>query len=439
MEKRLKISFKKRSQTDWLLWCVVLLQFFMPFLIEVLKLPHLLRYSLDVVWALLFVYMILAQRRKKKTGTGALGVLIAVFFAYVTIDYLFQFQSGWYYLWGVRNNFRFFVTFLAVAMFLKSKDVEYYFKVFDIFFWINMAVTLVQFFALGVDGDQLGGVFGTQTGANGYSIIFFVVVLTRSLLFYLDKKEPLRLFLLKSAVALLIAALAEIKFFFIAYILIVGLAILFTNFTWRKFWVVVGSFAAVAGFAALLILVFPESENFLTWDFILEYAGSDKGYTSDGDLNRLNAIRIINEEWLRDGWQQLFGLGLGNCDYANFDFLLTPFFENYGDMHYHWFSYAFLYLETGWIGLIFYFSFFILIYFQTRKLEKKSDGKVKNYCCMSRILTLFCMLLSVHNVALRTEAGYIMFFALAVPFALVRENEKKVCLYDKKMDHKSTI
>lgn len=427
MEKRLKISFKKRSQTDWLLWCIILLQFFLPFLVEFLKLPHLLRYSLDVAWVLLFVYILLAQRQKKKTKTGAMGLMIGLFFSYVTIAYLFQYQSVLYYLWGVRGNFRFFVAFFAVALFLKAEDVEYYFKAFDLFFWINVVVTLVQFFALGVDGDQLGGVFGTQTGANGYSIIFFAVVLTRSLLFYLDKKESLHLFLLKSAVALLIAALAEIKFFFVAYILIVGLAMLFTNFTWRKFWAVVGGFAAVMGFAALLIIVFPNSENFLTWDFILEYAGSDKGYTGDGDLNRFNAIRIINEEWLKSNVQRLFGLGLGNCDFASFDFLLTPFFEAYGDMHYHWFSYAFLYLETGWIGLIFYFGFFVVAFYKLRKEEKKSEGTTRTYCRMGRILVIVCMVLSIYNVALRTEAGYIMFFALAVPFAIAREQSVVVC------------
>lgn len=40
---------------------------------------------------------------------------------------------------------------------------------------------------------------------------------------------------------------------------------------------------------------------------------------------------------------------------------------------------------------------------------------------MNRILPLRCMALAVYNSSLRTEAGYMMFFALAVPFALKRE------------------
>ena len=186
-----------------------------------------------------------------------------------------------------------------------------------------------------------------------------------------------------------------------------------------------GGAVAVAAFAALLTVVFPDFEGFFSLDWFVEAGGSDKGYTSSGDLNRLNAIAKINELWLKTPWQRLFGLGLGNCDTSSFEIVNTPFFKAYGDMHYTWLSYAFMYLECGWIGLIFYYGFFMLVYLGARRIEKRSDGIVKTYCRMSRILAIMCMIIAVYNSSLRTEAGYMMFFALSVPFALSCAKVKK--------------
>lgn len=416
-----------------------MLPFFFAGLIQLLKLPYMLRYILDVAWVLLLGFMLMARRRGNRAKTGALSLLIVFFFLYTAFIYIMQYQSVFYYLWGVRNNFRFFIAFFACAAFLKEESVSYYDKAFNLFFWGNVAVSLVQYFALDLKGDFLGGIFGVERGANGYTLVFFTIVATNTILSYLEKKEKLGPFLIKSAAALLIAALAELKFFFVVFIMILILATLFTNFTWRKFWAIFGGIAAVLVFSALLESLFPFFKGFLSLESILESATSDKGYTGDGDLNRLNAIPIINEQWLTNTWQRLLGFGLGNCDYAGFDFLVTPFFDNYGEMHYTWLSYAFLYLETGWIGMAFFYGFFILTYVQIQRIENRSEGKVKSYCRVSRILTICCIAISIYNAALRTEAGYMMFFTLAIPFALDREARKKTHENNKKMVAKNTI
>ena len=224
--------------------------------------------------------------------------------------------------------------------------------------------------------------------------------------------------MLKCVAMLLVAALAELKFFFVEFILVLSLAVIFTKFTWRKILIILGGSAAVVAAASLLMTVFPEFEGFLSLERILEVTTSDKGYTSTGDLNRLNAISRINELWLKTPWQRLFGLGLGNCDTASFDFLNTPIYEAYGTMHYTWNSYAMMYLECGWIGLIFYFGFFVLVYLSIRRIEKRCAGVAKTYCRMGRILALMCMIIAIYNSSLRTEAGYMMYFALAVPFTM---------------------
>lgn len=424
MNPKLTVTIKKRSLTGWLVWLLIMLPFFFGTLIDLLGLPSVLKYTLDVAWCILAVILFLSKRNRRGAKINNLMIWVGLFLLYTALVYIVQFQSPLYYLWGVRNNFRFYIAFFAFMAFLSQSDVDDYFKFFDVLFWINVVVSLAQFFGLGLARDYLGGIFGAEQGCNGYTNVFFVIMITKSILFYLEKRESALSCVAKCVAALLVAALAELKFFFAEFAIILVLASLFTSFTWRKLWVISGGFAAVVAFAALLSALFPIFSNFLSLEFFLNTGLSDKGYTSSGDLNRLNAIPQINELWLKNWGEQLFGLGLGNCDNSAYDFLTTPFFKLNVDMHYTWLSYAFMYLETGYLGLLFYYGFFALVYLKIRKIERRSEGIVRTYCRIGRILAICCVLISVYNSSLRTEAGYMMFFALAVPFAVSKTEMK---------------
>lgn len=423
MKIKMTLTIKKRSQPGWLMWLIIVLPFLLGLLNDFLGLPWMIRYLLDAAWIVLLLMMLRFQQQVNlKLVKGFLG-WICLFLLCTGAAYLIQFQSPLYYIWGARNNFRFYVAFLAFAVFLKPRDVEDYMNLFDKLFWVNVAVSVFQFFVLGFERDYLGGIFGTEIGGNAYTNVFFVIVVTKSLLFYLEKKEKAWVCVSKCAAALFVAALAELKFFFAEFIIIIVLAVLFTSFTWRKFWVIIGGLVAVVGFAALLVVLFPGFKGFLTISWLYENAVSDSGYTSSGDLNRLTAISQINELWLNSWGQRLFGLGLGNCDTSSFAAVNTPFYEAYGDMHYTWLSHAFMYLECGWIGLIFYFGFFVLAYLRAYRIERRSDGIAKTYCCLARIMVVCCVLIAVYNSSLRTEVGYMAYFVLAVPFVFEREKQ----------------
>ena len=415
------IRIKKRSQPGWLLWLIIVLPFVFGTLNDLLGLPWAVRYLLDAAWFALLLLMLCFQRQLKLKGLKGLLGWLGLFVLYTAAVYLVEFQSPLYYLWGARNNFRFFVAFLAFALFLRPEDIDDYLKLFDKLFWVNAVVSLVQFFVLGYKGDYLGGIFGVTQGCNGYTNIFFVIVVAKSILFYLEKKEAAWRSIAKCAAALLVAAMAEMKFFFVEFVLILALAVLFTNFTWRKFWVIIGGLSVVSLGALLLAVVFPSSAGFLAIEYFWETATSDKGYTSSGDLNRLNALSQINELWLTNGAQRLFGLGLGNCDTSSFAAFNTPFYRANGDMHYTWISYAFMYLECGWIGMVFYFGFFVMVYLRAVKTGKYSEGAAKTYCCLTRIVSLCWMLMALYNASLRTEAGYMAYLVLAIPFVFEKE------------------
>lgn len=418
MKTRMTIKIKKRTQPGWLIWLIVVMPFLFGFLNEFLRLPWAIRYLLDgALLGLVFLGVCFHRRLELKPVKLLLGWCL-LFLLYTMTVYLIEFQSPLYYVWGLRNNFRFYVAFFACCIFLKSRDLEGYFRLFDGLFWVSAVLSLYQFFILGVNGDYLGGIFGTSQGVNGYTNIFFVIVIARALLLYLEKREKLWLCITKCVIAILVAALAEIKFFFVEAIAIFAMAILLTDFTWRKLLIIIGGVAVVSLGATILVALFPGSTGFLSSDFLWNLASSDRGYTSAGDLNRLNAIPQINELWLNSWGHRLFGLGLGNCDTSNIAALNTPFYQENGDMHYTWMSHAFMYLECGWIGLVFYYGFFVLVFLKT---GGRREGAEQINCYLARILMVCCILMSAYNASLRMESAYMVYFVLATPFVYERE------------------
>lgn len=420
MNSKLVIRIPKRTFQEQLLQILIFGPLSFGFLNDLLGLPYSLRYIMDIAWVALLFIMVAHRYTKKNSNMLALEVVAVLFFVMTLMVFPIQYQSVLYYLWGLRNNFRFYIAFFAFAAYLKQDNVEAYLKCFNILFWINIAVSLIQYFGFDIEQDFLGGIFGASAGVNGYTNIFFLIIVTRSVVLYLEKKEKALVCALKCAATLFVAALAELKFYYVEFIVAVLLAVLFTNFTWRKLWLIVGGIVGVVGGAALLVVFFPDYVGWFSLEWMLEVATADRGYTSSGDLNRLNAIDQINELWLKEWPQRIFGLGLGNCDTASFDIVNTPFFKQHGDMHYTWMSHAMMYLENGYVGLIFYYGFFVLAYLGARRIEKRSTGTVRSYCRIGRIMAVMCMVIAVYNASLRAEGAYMAYFVLAIPFALGR-------------------
>jgi len=419
-----EMTLRKKAQPEWLVYVLLLLPFLLGTLNEMLGLPRAIRYVMDMAWGMLLVLAAWRFRRIELGDSKPLAMWVLAFLGYTVVNYIFHFQSPFYYLWGFRNNFRFYAAFFAFVIFLTANSAEKVLKLFDILFWINFVISLVQFFALGIEQDYLGGLFGAEQGVNGYTNLFLLIVITKSMVSYLEDQEKLWVFVSKCAAALLIAALAELKFFYIEFFAVVLMAVLFTRFRMRNLWIIPASLAAAMISAALLSKLFPYFQDWLSIRWFWEEASGLQGYTYAGDFNRLTAIPAINSLWLTNPIQQIFGMGLGNCDTASFSFINTPFFENNGFMNYIWISYAMMYLECGWIGLLFYFGFFGLLFFAAHKIQKNSEGMARVYCLMAKIIAPLCVPIAMYNSSLRTEAAYMLYFVLALPFIVSRTAQK---------------
>ncbi len=409
------LRIKKKRQSEWLTLFVLAMPFFFGTLIDLIGLPSGVKYLIDIAWVVLLALIILNKFSVPNVESKRLLIHIAVLFCITLIGFVINIQNPFYYLWGFRNNFRFFVFLIACIEFLDIESVDGYLKLFDKLFYINFIVTLIQFFGFDIDGDRLGGIFGSGEGSNGFTMIFFSIIIAKSILNYLNHKEKLYVLLIKSLMALMSAALAELKFFYLLFVLIVALAVLTTNFTFKKLTVVLFSVVGVYFGITLLLQIFPNWANWFTIDSILETALSTKGYTGSGDMNRLTSIPMTWDMFLTTWPKRLLGMGLGNCDTSAFSFLNTAFFENYGHLHYNWFSVAFMFLETGIIGLVCYVAFFIIVYCYTVKRQKSGEGQ--GLCCqLAKIMCVVSLILIIYNQSMRTEAAYMVYFILALPF-----------------------
>lgn len=409
-----KIRLTKRSISEWLVAFVFFLPFAQAFLSEFLGLPDEIKFLADVVLMVLLVRMLLSIRTVpiSKQFFTFLAIICALF-AYVTVTYFFNYESIFYYIWGTRNYFRFYIAFVAYVFFLKWNDIKNWLKLLDWFYVINFLVVMIQF-VMGFRQDYLGGLFGVQKGCNGGLLIFLTVILTRSVLAFMRNEESTLKCLLFSFMGLFVAALSELKIFFIIYIAIIIMATFMTKNSVKKTAFLLVCVVMLVAFSSLLSIMYDEFAGFLSFEKLRD-ALFNPNYATEEDIGRFTAIPMISEYFLQSSPDRLFGMGIGNADTSSLSIFNTPFYDMYGSLHYAIFSYSFLYLETGLIGLLLYVSFFVASFVISFKLYKSKRAD-ECMCQLSMIFSVICLIFMVYNIALRSESSaYLAFFVLALP------------------------
>ena len=401
-----------RSFVRWL----VLLVAFWPFLVAHLgRLPGVLgytKYIADIVLVLVLFLLFSHRNISLRRSAVPLLTLVGVFFAYTLVTYVFRFQSPFYFLWGVRNNFRFYVAFFAFVTFMDETDVADWFKVVDVLFWLNIVVSIFQFVVLDVKQDYLGGIFGVESRSNGYSLILFSIVIGKSVLSTFAGEESMSSCALKGVASLIVAAMAEMKFYFVVFLLLFGMASVFSRLSLKKILVLLAGVLAAMAFSSLLVVWFG-ADDVLDVRKLIELA-TKSSYSSARDLNRLSAIPTLTNTIVSQPLDQAFGLGLGNCDTSAFAICNTPFYQRYSYLHYMWFSVAMLFLETGYVGLVLYVLFFVLVFRYAFRRRKVGENPI--YCQLAMMMVAMSGILLFYNSSLRVEAAYMVYFVLAAPF-----------------------
>lgn len=413
----LRFAVRKRTLVQWAVYLLA----FWPFLIFYTSLlpgaAAYLKYLPDGILLILFLLALKSRRFSMHRKLVNIFRIIGLFFAFSFVVYVFRFQSIAYFLWGTRNIFRFFIAFFMFIIYLDEFDAEKYFNALEFLFWSNAVLSFVQFFVMGerggFSGDFLGGIFGTAGGTNGYTTIFLFIVVGKSLLDAFGGRVSLTSCIIKSAVSCVVAAMAEIKFFYGMLILLLLGASLITQFSGKK--------VAILTISALIIMIgttllanwFGGIDTW-TWENLWDLATKDS-YSSGDDVNRLSAIASLSKTVIPNRWDQVFGLGLGNCDTSAFDICNSTFYQRYGHLHYTWFTAAMIFLETGIVGLGIYISFFVTCGRIAYKQFKAKNGNLL-YNQLAVLMSGACIILMFYNSTLRIESAYMIYFILALPF-----------------------
>ena len=409
---------------------MMLFIFFFPaaqaFLTELLPIPDAIKFLCDGFLVLLLLKLFSQRFTKIDNYSMPFVVIVGLFFFITLVGYLFNYQSVFYYLWGLRNNIRMFVAFFAFAYLADWEDAKGWIKALDVLFVINFAVVILQYFS-GYGQDYIGGIFGTSKGCNGSLLIFLCIVFAKTILSFMRGEEKMSKCIFVSVASLLVSTLSELKMFFILFILILFMASFMTAHSIKKTLFFALGAVLVVLFGTLLTVLYKDFTDFLSFDSLIK-ALTDTGYATDEDIGRFTALPVISQRFLPGFFKKLFGLGLGNCDSSSLSMFNTPFFESHQTVHYSYFSYAFLFLETGFVGLALYASFFVASFFVSRKL-KKLEMADEFACQMSIILSVISLILLFYNSSLRMEIGFMLFFVLALPIISANEQRESDDVY----------
>lgn len=408
-----QLHIKKRSLQEWMALLVFVLPFTFGLLTELLKIPEIVRFSLEFLLLCLCVLCIRNRYIFIDKNIKPLVYIVVTYVLYTLIAYLFNFQSIFYYIWGCRSTFVYYIAFFSFIAYISEEDANNCLKFLDVVFWINFVVSLIQFYAYGIRQDYLGGIFGVGGSTNAYTLAFLCIIVSKSLLSAFNGEEKVLPCVLKCIAALVVAAMAEMKFFYVAFIVILILASILTKFSVRKLWLIILSIIGIFIGSLFLTSLFG-FEGFLSWENLVEFA-TKENYSSTRDLNRFSAIFTLSKTILTQGSQRWFGMGLGNCDTSDVELFHSIFHQTHSYLHYEWFASVMVFLETGIVGLVIFLSFFVACFvFSYKQFKNNNTNKLFNQLAM--IMAILCVIISFYNSALRIYSAYMIYFVLALPY-----------------------
>ncbi|WMJ85815.1 hypothetical protein [Anaerocolumna sp. MB42-C2] len=408
----MSIKIPKFKQTEWLIVYIMFITIFASMINSFIAGVHALYYTIDIANTLLFLNILYCKKYKElfKGSSKIVAIWICFFIGYAIFISIVKIDNVGLFLWAIRNNFRYYIFFFSCILWLKGN-----FKFFNNLIIANFVAVLFEYLILGKRQDWIGGIFGFIGGdVNAPLNIFLIVITTYSVIYYLNKRESFKTFILKTASSFLIAAIAELKIFYIEFAIILLFAVLITDFTIKKIIIVLAFVLGAVVSLRMLYIVMPELDpEFFSISHMYLYATSHKGYTGSGDMNRFNFLSQCNEI-LKTKSNMITGLGLGNCEVATNIGWYSKFFSTYSYTHYNWLSSTFMYLELGWIGIIMYFGLFILFFIKIIQLGQNKNNLLNSQICA--ILALMTIVLLFYNSSMRGDYAYLMFYALAIPF-----------------------
>lgn len=409
-----------------LIYFQIIYNLVIKFFITVLGFPYFLNYLSDAV-TILLIAVIWKKTRKviRQSNYNSFIYVTSVFFAVVSISALFNFVPPLLYIWAVRNTFRFIIFMAACIVCLKHKDVDNIFQILFIFQFVNIAACIYEYLVLGCSQDYLGGIFGIEQGCNAALNLYFCIVLAWTLAQYLEKNINILFLTVSIASTVIISAFAELKFFYIEFVIIVSLIVLISKPSFKTFIIIAGSIVAFIVSLNYLRELFPAQYAVLeSREAMLTYFNSTGG---GYNISRMRAFQDINNRFFHDSiWHNLFGLGFGNCESSSIEVFTSDFYRSNHSLNYRFFDHVMVFLETGYVGFVAY----ILVFVNAARhaVVNRKKIKDKSYWSVVLVLCICCIMNMWYNYALKIEYSFMIYFAVCSVAILMKPeptNEEK--------------
>lgn len=422
---------RKSTRVVWLIYFEIIYNMIIKFMIGNLGLPLILNYFSDFILIWIIIEFLVQKGKKGLVIPKSLiiGFLILIFIS--VISFIYNLYSPFLYIWGFRNNFRFLLFAMMCAVYLDHDDIKTIIEILFGYFLLNILIVTYQFFFISYTdfaiGDFISGLFsnGAERGGNASLNWLMSIVCTYAIVQYLNKEAKIQKFIICLTGSLYMAALAEIKLFFVQIIIIGILAMIICKKSFKSFGFLILGICMLGISIKLFYYLFPDFANFFKKDRILAYVlegGYSSGKTRDIGINRFTAITYVFKHYLQSNIDKLIGIGLGNADFSSFSFLTSYFYTKNNWSGYTFFYSAFITIELGIIGLISYILI-ILNYLRkaiTVKINSYEDKSIKQ---STIIISIICLAAIFSNQTMKLEASaYLVHCVLAFPFILEKQN-----------------
>lgn len=437
----MQLKIRRKSKSANVIYGMLLFVLFER-LLESIGFPHSMIFLLDAANLYLLMNMLVCRKLNYIFTTKMVKIHLLIFIV-ATIMALFNGVGITLIIWALRNLLRFYIFFGACISYLGQEDVIEFYVLLEKLFYVNIGFIFIQYL-IGYRQDYLGGLFGTETGANAFSNVFMLLVCSYTVARWFEKKEKIQKTALIVLLSLFISIITETKIFLIEIIIIVVLNAVVIGILEKKYKALVkGTLITIIVVGGVIIgakyiaKMYPNlsNSNFLSVEGVKYILTRESGYTGYGDLNRLTAITSINKlDYYNSSYlHQLFGIGLGGAEYSSSSTALqSAFYSRYAYLHYYWFSHAWMYLECGYVGLIGYILGLLSNIPSGVKIIRRWK---RNMLDMSAVVTgvvisTMTIILYIYNQSLRVESAYLIYFAFSAIFIggkEVHENRKDIC------------
>ena len=380
------------------------------------SLPGWLLYLTDAALIALVFFIIIKVKRGVTYRNKYVKMILAftcVIMLYDILSAVINMVNPFLILQGMRSALRFYILFIGVVFYWEKKDVYQFFDWMVKLYPVNFFVIVIQKILWGDNPDSVIGITGT------YLSVYITFVLAYIIISYVKKQEKFWKVAVVTLLNFVIAIWGDQRGYFFMFAAIIVSLVILERMSLKKIMAILVCIGAVILGLYIMSIQAPKAfETMTSAEAILEYGTS----TSGGyNISRFGAFKEINILFFHgDVFHNLFGYGLGYCE-TN-----SPFYNNYGELHYTWFTHQWTFLELGYIGLFFLATFFVVIFYVAGKKLKHISSTYDQICvetaatiCIVAVVTI--MYFSMH----RSNSGYFLYGIVAtIPVMLLCERNQ---------------